>query len=175
MVAVICLLLSPEALPLSSTSLGRSLSCTFHSSPSLTSSKNLWLGTSTKLSKQILCNFMHTITTNGHRSRANLKIRQNIPQRCVTIPQALSTPCLECDNCFTRTKAGNHVYKSVWKPVVNSLKFIFYSISENLKLFRFFRFSVFAFCNFVLSFFYEAPFVFINRFILEIFFNKSLF
>ncbi len=51
--------------------------------------------------------------------------------------------------------------------MINSFKFIFYSICENLKLFRFFKFSVFAFCNFILSFFYESPFIFINSYMVN--------
>ncbi len=72
-----------------------------------------------------------------------------------------------CDNCFTRTKIGYYMYKNIWKPMINSFKFIFYSICENLKLFRFFKFSVFAFCNFILSFFYESPFIFINSYMVN--------
>lgn len=73
----------------------------------------------------------------------------------------------DCDNCFTRTKYGNTVYKYLYKPVVKPLKFIYYSIAENLRLFRVYKFCVFAFCNFILSFFYEAPFYFINSFMTE--------
>ncbi len=73
----------------------------------------------------------------------------------------------DCDNCFTRTKFGNILYKFVYKPVVRPIKFIYYSIRENLKLFRLFKFCLFALCNFILSFFYEAPFYFINSYMVE--------
>lgn len=72
-----------------------------------------------------------------------------------------------CDNCFTRTKYGNYVYKYVYKPLVRPIKFIYYSVAENLKLFKLLKFTIFAFCNFVLSFFYEAPFYFINSYMIE--------
>ncbi|RNA44462.1 monocarboxylate transporter 12-like [Brachionus plicatilis] len=73
----------------------------------------------------------------------------------------------ECDNCLTRTKYGNYSYKYLIKPVRRSLKFIYYTIAENLKLFKLFKFSIFAFCNFILSFFYESPFYFINSYMIE--------
>ena len=73
----------------------------------------------------------------------------------------------DADNCFTRNKYGNYVYQYVWKPTVKPLKFIAYSICENVKLFLLFKFTVFALCNFILSFFYEAPFYFINSYMIE--------
>ena len=73
----------------------------------------------------------------------------------------------ECDNCFVRTKCGNYFYKFFWKPTVTPLKYICYSIGESLKLFYLFKFSVFALCNFILSFFYEAPFYFINTYMID--------
>lgn len=73
----------------------------------------------------------------------------------------------ECDNCFTRTKFGNYVYRYMYKPAVRPVKFVYYSICENVKLFKLFKFCIFAFCNFILSFFYEAPFYFINSYMTE--------
>lgn len=73
----------------------------------------------------------------------------------------------DADNCFTQTKCGNYVYQYLWKPTVKPLKFIAYSICENVKLFKLFKFTVFALCNFILSFFYEAPFYFINSYMIE--------
>lgn len=73
----------------------------------------------------------------------------------------------ECDNCLTRTKYGNYVYKYGYKPLARPLKFIYYSVIENIKLLKLIKFSIFAFCNFILSFFYEAPFYFINSYMIE--------
>lgn len=73
----------------------------------------------------------------------------------------------ECDNCVTRTKFGNYVYKFGYKPLARPLKFIYYSVIENIKLLKLLKFTIFAFCNFILSFFYEAPFYFINSFMIE--------
>jgi hypothetical protein len=73
----------------------------------------------------------------------------------------------DCDNCFTRNKFGNILYKYVYKPVARPVKFIYYSVLENIKLFRLFKFCLFALCNFILSFFYEAPFYFINSYMVE--------
>ena len=73
----------------------------------------------------------------------------------------------ECDNCLTRTTYGNYLYKYFIRPIRRPLKFIYYTIVENLKLFRLFKFIIFAFCNFILSFFYESPFYFINSYMIE--------
>jgi hypothetical protein len=73
----------------------------------------------------------------------------------------------DCDNCITRTKIGNLLYKYAYKPIVRPIKFICYSTAENIKLFRVFKFCLFALCNFILSFFYEAPFYFINSYMID--------
>lgn len=73
----------------------------------------------------------------------------------------------ECDNCITRTKYGNYVYKYGYRPLVRPLKFIYYTIVENVKLLKLLRFTIFAMCNFILSFFYESPFYFINSYMIE--------
>jgi hypothetical protein len=73
----------------------------------------------------------------------------------------------ECDNCFTRTRVGARVYKYFIRPVYKPLKYVGYSIVENLKLFRLFKFCIFALCNFILSLFYEAPFYFINSYMTD--------
>ena len=73
----------------------------------------------------------------------------------------------ECDNCFTRTKYGSFTYRYIYKPIFRPLKFLYYSLSENLKLFKLFKFCIFALCNFILSFFYESPFYFINSYMTE--------
>lgn len=70
-------------------------------------------------------------------------------------------------NCFTKTKVGAFLYKYAYRLMLKPLRFISYSIVENLKLFRLFRFSVFALCNFILSFFYESPFIFINAYMIQ--------
>ena len=72
-----------------------------------------------------------------------------------------------CDNCFTRTRAGGYVYRYLFKPVYKPLKYIAFSVMENLKLFRLFKFCIFALCNFILSLFYESPFYFINSYMTE--------
>ena len=73
----------------------------------------------------------------------------------------------ECDNCLTRNKYGNYLYKYGYKPVKKSLKFMRFSIAENLKLFKLFKFCVFVLCNFILCFFYESPFYFVNAYMME--------
>lgn len=73
----------------------------------------------------------------------------------------------ECDNCLTRTKFGNYIYKYGYKPMARPLKFIYYSVIENIKMFKLIKFCIFALCNFILSFFYEAPFYFINSYMIE--------
>ena len=73
----------------------------------------------------------------------------------------------ECSHYLKKTKVGSYFHKYFWKPTIQPLKYIFSSIVESVKLFKLFKFSVFAFCNFILSFFYEAPFYFINSYMVE--------
>ena len=73
----------------------------------------------------------------------------------------------ECKEYLKQTKVGTWVYRYLWKPAIQPLKFLVVSLMESAKLFTLFRFSVFAFCNFTLSFFYEAPFYFINSYMVE--------
>ena len=70
-------------------------------------------------------------------------------------------------NCLLETKIGKLLYRFVYKPVFKPMKYVLFSLVENLKLFLIFKFSVFALCNFVLSFFYESPFFFINSYMIK--------